>query len=249
MTNLQPQIKEFIKSAQKEYYENTVLKQVSKWQEYEGQDLEYTQVGRLVGIEKEIFDQNPAGHGIFVRDFTKPIWEGEKLAVIDEIERTISKDSKTELEDDLTYEAFISTCRTCSADHAFIPIKRDLWDTVHDWHHNGKGEYIDHNQYITTGKNNVRIHWLPSDRGLDSIYFLNSKKLSIIQKRGENSELPAQIKSRITNEMKEINQDEFLMTYVVEGEGEKYDILQRVVLWMNLDQGGASYLDVTQSDE
>lgn len=254
MTEIETQIQSFVQQAQNSYQENSRIRDLSQWIEYDQEEhtgLEFVQVGRLTSIPKRIFDENRGGLGFknLAQDLTEPIWIGEQLAIIDEIDEVVSNSGHANEVKELTYDELISAFRESNADHVFLPITESNWHTVHNWYDDGKGGYRDDSEYVTVGTSEIEIHWLPTDRGIESIYLHDSDGLSVVQKRGKYSQIPDQITEGAIESINQLSEERHLMCYFADRGGNEFDVLQRVVLWMHLDSDAAYRIDTADTDD
>jgi len=254
MTELEPNIESFVQQAQNAYQENSILRDLGQWMEYDDEKhagLDFVQIGRLTSIPKRIFQDSRGNLGFrnLAKDLTKPIWIGEQLAIIDEIDQVVSESKRSEEVEELTYDIFKNAFRESNADHVFIPITESYWHTVHEWYDEEKGGYRNDTEYISVGTADLEIHWLPTDRGVESIYLLDSNGLSVIQKRGKHSQIPDQITDGALEDINRLSDERHLMCYFADQGNDELDVLQRVVLWMNLDTDAGFRIDPRMNEE
>lgn len=241
-------VDDFVRETQEAYNESSDLRTTSNWEQFnstEHSDLDFIQVGRITGIPENIFSEDRAGLGYktLAQDLTKPIWRGELMSISDEILDVTEEHDRVSTINELTHESLVSACRESNANHIFLPITDSYWDLAHQWHDENKGEYKDGGMYIYAGRSELKIHWLPTDRGYESVYLMDSEQLSVVQKRYEDTDTPGQIEGRAYTELNEMSRGQYLMNYFAESDGEEIDLLQRVVLWKNLDPEGAFRID------
>lgn len=241
-------IENFVRETQEAYNENSVLRTISNWEQFnsiEYSDLEFIQVGRITGIPENIFSEDRAGVGYqtLAQDLTKPIWRGELMSISDEIIDVTEEHDRVSTINDLTHESLVSGYRESNANHIFLPITDSYWDLAHQWHDENKAEYTDEGMCIQADRSEMKVHWLPTDRGYESVYLMDSDQLSVVQKRYEDTDTPGQIEERAYTELNENSRGQYLMNYFAESDGEEIDLLQRVVFWKSLDPEGAFRID------
>lgn len=244
MNEIEPQIESFVRQAQNSYQENSLVRDLSQWMEYDDRehcDLKFSQIGRLTSIPKRIFEESRGNLGFMnlAEDFTEPIWIGEQLAIIDEIDEVVSKSGQSKEIEELTYQDLVTAYRESNADHVFLPITESYWHTVHEWYDDRKGGYRDDSEYVSVATSDLEIHWLPTDRGIESIYLLDSTRLSVVQKRGKHSKILDQITEGAIESINELSEERHLMCYFADRDSNELDVLQRVVLWMHLHTDAA----------
>jgi carboxylesterase type B len=240
----------FVRETQQAYNEESQLRDISNWAEFDPEmhdndDLDFIQIGRITGIPRDIFSQNRIGLGYktLAQDLTKSIWRGELMSISDKIIEVSGKHERTTTVENLTHKSIASASSRVNADQIFLPITDSYWDTVHQWHDENISEYKDNQLHIQAGHLDLRVHWLPTDRGYESVYLMNSDKLSIIQKIYEYADIPQQIKEHALDDLNEFSRGNHLMNYFAEGEHDELDLLQRVVFWHHLDPEGAFRID------
>lgn len=248
MSELESQIELFIQQAQNAYQEKSIIQDLSQWTEYKDEShkgLDFVQVGRLTSIPKRIFAESreKIGYKTLAENFTEPIWIGEQIAIIEEIDDVASDSNRSTEIARLTYDELVKAYRESNADHIYLPITESYWNTVHEWYNEDKGGYRDDSEYISLGPSELEVHWLPTDRGIESVYLLDSAGLSVIQKRGKHTQTPDQVAENALESINELSDEHHLMCYFADQGSDQLDVLQRVLLWMDLESDAAFRID------
>ncbi|MFC7027856.1 hypothetical protein ACFQH8_10875 [Halomicroarcula sp. GCM10025710] len=161
------------------------------------------------------------------------------MAISDEIIDVTEEYDRVSVVENFTHDSLISAAHKANADRILLPISQSYWDIVHQWHDDHEGEYRDGDLHIRAGESELKVHWLPTDRGYESVYLMNSECLSVIQKKYEDTDIPTQIQDRAYPELNNLSRGQHLMNYFAEGETDEIDLLQRVVFWKDLEPEGA----------
>lgn len=200
--------------------------------------LKYNQIGQRSLTPVEILhSEQPLD---VIRSFVRRLRLGERHYVLNQLDE---KAERSEIEtiafDEPTHVNFQEWCsKVRKPDHLFLPLDTEFHNTVFEWRQ--RNDYnLDMGEIAISGRNVVRIHWVPLDSGIKYGYLLSSEGLDIVQKWFGDSPDPAEFSFDPQYDI--LSENRPLMVYIgdeveedeeedTERFREKVDFLYRIVV-------------------
>lgn len=143
--------------------------------------LEYNQIGQRSLTPVEVLNSELPFD--LIKGYVRSLRLGERRYVLDQLDKMAENNEiETIVFDEPSHVNFQKWCsQVRKPDHLFLPLDTEFFDTVFDWRQ--KHDYnFDMGDVAISGRNVVRIHWVPLDSGIECGYLLSSEGLNIVQK-------------------------------------------------------------------
>lgn len=215
--------------------------------------LEYNQIGQRSLTPVEVLNSEMPFD--IIQSYVRGLRLGERHYVLNRLDRKAeSNEIETISFDEPTHVNFQEWCsQVRKPDHLFLPLDTEFFDTVFDWRQ--RHDYnLDIGDVAISGRNVVRIHWVPLNSGIEYGYLFGSEGLNIVQKWFGDSSDPSGF--RHDPQYDSLSENRPLMVFIgdeiVEEEEdteslEKVDFLYRIVVSeLMLDSNHAVRLQPTK---